>query len=48
MLLGGYEFNFEKVAQKFVEFKELQMNWPEIASVKDLDDAKTLFRLANT
>ena len=48
MLLGGYELNVEKVAQKFVEFKELQMNWPEVSNLKDLDNAKTLFRLANT
>lgn len=24
------------------------MNWPEVTNLKDLDDSKTLFRLANT
>lgn len=48
MLLNGYEFELDKVQQKFVEFPELAMNWPIISNVKSIDDAKTLFRLANT
>lgn len=34
--------------QKFVEFEELKMNWPEIISIKKEEDAKILFRLSNT
>jgi hypothetical protein len=34
--------------QKFVEFEELKMNWPEINSIKKEEDAKILFRLSNT
>lgn len=34
--------------QKFVEFEELKMNWPEISSIKKEEDAKILFRLSNT
>jgi hypothetical protein len=48
MLMHGYEFELDKVQQKFVEFPELEMNWPIITNVATLDDAKTLFRLANT
>ena len=48
MLLNGRELVLEKVQQKFVEFPELEMKWPTIASMKNLDEAKTLFRLANT
>ena len=42
------EIDIEKVQQKFVEFPELDMKWPEIPLVKNIDDAKNLFRLANT
>ena len=48
MLLNGYELELEKVQQRFVEFPELDMNWPIITQMANLDDAKTLFRLANT
>jgi hypothetical protein len=44
----GYELDVEKVHQKFVEFPELDMKWPEIPLVKNIDDAKNIFRLANT
>uniref|UniRef100_A0A7S3CST0 KIF-binding protein n=1 Tax=Strombidium rassoulzadegani TaxID=1082188 RepID=A0A7S3CST0_9SPIT len=44
----GLEFDKQKVSQRFVEFPELKLNWPELKDVKSLDDAKTLFRLANT
>lgn len=48
LYVGGYEFDQEKINSKFVEFEELKMNWPEVKSIKSEDDAKTLFRLANT
>ena len=38
----------DKVSKSFITFPELEMNWPEIKQTKDLSDAKTLFRLANT
>jgi hypothetical protein len=36
------------VTQRFVEFPELQLQWPVITDMQGLDDAKKLFRLANT
>lgn len=48
MLLNGYELQLDKLAERFVEFPELDMKWPEIQQCKTIDDAKTLFRLANT
>lgn len=42
------EYDQEKIAHKFVVFDELNLKWPEIKSVTGMDDAKTLFRLANT
>ena len=36
------------VQAKDIEFPELGMNWPNINQVKSVDDAKILFRLANT
>ena len=48
LYVNGYEFDQEKIKQKFVEFEELNMNWPEISSLKSDEDAKTLFRLSNT
>ena len=48
MLINGYEFDLDKVQSKFVEFPELEMKWPVLTQLKSLDDAKTLFRLANT
>jgi hypothetical protein len=42
------EYEQDKVQKKFVEFKELEMQWPEIKTMQGMDDAKTLFRLANT
>ena len=48
MLLNGQELILDKVQQKFVEFPELEMKWPTITNMKTLDEAKTLFRLANT
>ena len=44
----GQEFDQEKVSKKEVEFPELKMNWPVIKNVTSLDDAKTIFKLANT
>jgi tetratricopeptide (TPR) repeat protein len=48
LYINGLEFDQEKVTQRFVEFAELKLNWPIINSISSLDDAKTLFRLANT
>ena len=48
MLVNGYEIDLEQVKKRFVEFPELEMKWPEIHQCMNLDDAKTLFRLANT
>ena len=48
MLQHGYEMEVDKISERFVEFPELDMKWPEIAQCKTIDDAKTLFRLANT
>ena len=45
---NGAELDQEKVSRKDVEFPELEMKWPEIEDVKSMDDAKTLFKLANT
>ena len=33
---------------KAVEFVELEMKWPEIKTLSTAEDAKTLFKLANT
>lgn len=48
LYVNNHELLLDKVSQKFIEFPELEMNWPEIKQLKDLNDAKTLFRLANT
>lgn len=42
------EYDLEKVQKKFIDFQELDMQWPEIKNMEGMDDAKTLFRLANT
>jgi hypothetical protein len=42
------EFDKSIVEKKYVEFPELDMKWPEIKNITNMDDAKTLFRLANT
>jgi len=38
----------EIVQKKFVEFPELDLKFPTVKDVNDLDEAKLLFRLANT
>lgn len=38
----------EEINKKFVEFTTLSLNWPEVKDLNGLEDAKTLFRLANT
>jgi len=48
MIADTMEMQLEMVEAKFIEFPELGMNWPVISQVKTIDDAKTLFRLANT
>lgn len=48
LLSDNKELLVSKVSEKFIEFPELEMNWPEIKDMNSLDDAKTLFRLANT
>ena len=48
MLINGYELEVDKLQERFVEFPELDMKWPEITQCSSIDDAKTLFRLANT
>ena len=48
LLADNKELMKDKVSEKFIEFPELEMNWPEIKDMNSLDDAKTLFRLANT
>lgn len=42
------EYDLDKVQKKFIDFQELDMQWPEIKNMEGMDDAKTLFRLANT
>ena len=42
------EYDLQKVQKKFIDFQELDMQWPEIKNMEGMDDAKTLFRLANT
>lgn len=42
------EFDLEKVQKKYIDFSELEMQWPDIKTMNGMDDAKTLFRLANT
>lgn len=44
----GLEFDKAKVDQRFVEFAELELKWPEITSVTNMNDAKVLFKLSNT
>ena len=45
----GKKFDSSKVTRKFVEFVELPVKFPaSIPDFKDIDDAKSLFRLANT
>ena len=45
----GRKYDQAKVTRKFVEFPELSVKFPtNIADFKDIEDAKTLFRLANT
>lgn len=48
LLANEKELLVDKVSEKFIEFPELEMNWPEIKQMNNLDDGKTLFRLANT
>jgi len=48
LLASEKELLMDKVSEKFIEFQELEMNWPEIKQMNSLDDGKTLFRLANT
>jgi hypothetical protein len=38
----------EIIDKKFVEFPELNLKYPQIEDFKSIDDAKLLFRLANT
>ena len=44
----GSTFMLEKVNQKLVEFPTLAQNWPQVTNMNGLEDAKKLFRLANT
>lgn len=46
--INGQEYDVDMVSKKFVEFPELELKWPEIKNVTGMEDAKTLFRLANT
>jgi len=48
MLQNNLVIDKSKVEQKFVEFPELKMKWPEINNISNLEDAKKMFRLANT
>lgn len=48
MIADDMEMQLDLVQAKEIEFPELGMNWPVINQVKTIDDAKTLFRLANT
>jgi len=48
MMGQGLVFDKSKVEEKFVEFVELQMQWPSITDITSMDDAKRMFRLANT
>ena len=38
----------EIVQKKFVEFTQLNPHFPEIKDLKDIEDAKLLFKLGNT
>lgn len=38
----------EIVNHKVVEYTTLKLKWPEIKNVEQIDEAKLLFRLANT
>lgn len=48
LYINGQEYDIDMVSKKFVEFPELELKWPEIKNVSSMEDAKTLFRLANT
>lgn len=44
----GSTLILDKVNEKLVEFPTLAQNWPEVTNMNGLEDAKKLFRLANT
>lgn len=45
----GHTLDQEKALKKFVEFPELSVKFPQkVEDFKSIEDAKTLFRLANT
>jgi tetratricopeptide (TPR) repeat protein len=44
----GSTLMLDKVNQKLVEFPTLAQNWPQVTNMNGLEDAKKLFRLANT
>ena len=48
MYASGHEYDQKLVHTKAVEFPELDLKWPEIKNIKNMEDAKVLFRLANT
>ena len=48
LYINGQEYDVDMVSKKFVEFPELELKWPEIKNVTGMEDAKPLFRLANT
>lgn len=39
---------FDTVHKKFIEFPSLNLKWPEITDIGDIEQAKFLFRLGNT
>jgi len=39
---------FDTVHKKFIDFPSLDLKWPQITDVSDIEQAKFLFRLANT
>ena len=48
MIADDMEMQLDQVQAKDIEFPELGMNGPVINQVKYVEDAKILFRLANT
>ena len=39
---------YDTVHKQFIDFPSLNLKWPEITDIKDIDQAKYLFRLGNT
>lgn len=48
LLRNNKELIQENVSKKFIEFPELEMNWPVIENIEGLTEAKRFYRLANT